>query len=59
MRTGRALSVYLSHDEIEHMDAAAQAEGVSRNEAVRRAVRDYRSPVGKDASAKLNVPVSG
>lgn len=51
-RSGRQLSVWLSHEEIEQIEQAAKREECSRNEAFRRAVRTYGlSPTGKDQSA--------
>lgn len=51
MRSGRAVSFWLSYDEIGLLEEAARVEDCSRNEAMRRAVRAYRSPTGNDASA--------
>lgn len=50
-RSGRQLSVWLSHEEIEQIERAASREECSRNEAFRRAVRSYSlSPNGNEKS---------
>ena len=39
--TGRTISFWMSHDEIDALAAQAETEHVSRNETGRRAVRAY------------------
>ena len=39
--TGRTVSFWMSHEEIEALGKKAETEKVSRNEAGRRAVRAY------------------
>lgn len=43
--TGRTVSFWMSHKEVEDLGAAAKKEGVKRNEAGRRAVRAYVSSI--------------
>jgi len=40
-RTGRPISFWMSHEEIDALQAAADKDGCTRNEAARRAVRDF------------------
>lgn len=39
--TGRTISFWMSHDEVDALTAKAAEEKVKRNEAARRAVRAY------------------
>jgi hypothetical protein len=39
--SGRTVSFWMSHDELDALAARAAAENVTRNEAARRAVRAY------------------
>jgi hypothetical protein len=43
--TGRTISFWMSHQEIAALAERAADEKVTRNEAGRRAVRSYTSPV--------------
>lgn len=43
--TGRTVSFWMSHREIDDLGKAAEKEGIKRNAAGRRAIRDYVSAI--------------
>lgn len=52
MRNGATYSFYLSHDEVDQLNAEATERGISRNELLRQFLREglQRSPTGSEAS---------